>query len=122
MESKPILRCSDLRTANIERQRLWDPDRKITALYRAVELGGEVGELLNVIKKLKREELGIRGSRASMQELSNELADVVICVDLIAMDQGIDLNLAVRRKFNMTSEKVDIPVILLIDDRVTRLI
>jgi hypothetical protein len=30
---------------------------------------------------------------------------VIICVDLIAMDVGIDLEAAVRRKFNATSKK-----------------
>ena len=33
------------------------------------------------------------------------MADVLICVDLIAMDLDIDLTDAVRNKFNKTSEK-----------------
>lgn len=117
------LTLADLRAANIERQREWDKAGGIDLSYRGNELAGELGEALveavdlilmaaaagrasNVIKKLERERLGIRGSRATTQQLADELADVVICVDLIAMAQGIDVGDAVVAKFNATSEKV----------------
>ncbi len=95
-----------LREANTVRQAEWDVDSQITLEYRGNELGGECGEALNVIKKLARERMGIRGSRATVEQLAEELADVVICADLIAMSVGIDLDAAVRDKFNATSEKV----------------
>lgn len=95
-----------LRAANAARQAEWDKDDRITAAYRGNELAGEVGEACNIIKKLERERLGIRGSRATLAQLAEELADVVICADLIAMAYGIDLNEAVANKFNATSEKV----------------
>ncbi len=95
-----------LRTANAARQKEWDKDNQITLSYRGTELGGEVGEALNIIKKLERERLGIKGSRASVDDLAEELADVIICCDLIAMATGIDLTEALEAKFNKTSEKV----------------
>lgn len=95
-----------LREANAVRQLEWDKDDSITAAYRGNELAGEVGEACNIIKKLERERMGIRGSRASVADLSDELADIVICADLIALHYGINLDLAVVRKFNATSEKV----------------
>lgn len=95
-----------LRAANQKRQKEWDREDKITLTYRGTELGGEVGEALNVIKKLERERLGIKGSRATLEDLAEELADVIICCDLIAMATGINLTEAVERKFNKTSEKV----------------
>lgn len=99
-------RAETLRTANIARQAEWDQDNAITLEYRGNELAGEVGEACNVIKKLARERIGIRGSRATKEQLAEELADVVICADLIAMHEGIDLlNEAVPAKFNATSEK-----------------
>ena len=58
-----------------------------------------------MIKKLERERYGIRGSRDTIEHLAEELADVIICVDLIAASMGIDLNAAVIQKFNATSEK-----------------
>lgn len=95
-----------LRAANIARQDEWDPSDKLTLAYRGNELAGEVGEACNVIKKLERERLGIAGSRDTVAHLAEELADVIICADLIAMHVGIDLDAAVRAKFNATSEKV----------------
>lgn len=97
-----------LRDANIARQREWDAGNQITLAYRGNELAGEVGEACNIIKKIERNRLGIRGSRATAEQLAEELADVVICADLIAMDAGIDLEAAVRAKFNATSEKNDL--------------
>lgn len=95
-----------LRKANQARQKEWDSLAQITASYRACELAGEVGEACNIIKKLERERLGIKGSRGNVDDLADELADAIICVDLIAMAYGINLGAAVATKFNKTSEKV----------------
>jgi NTP pyrophosphatase (non-canonical NTP hydrolase) len=94
-----------LREANETRQKEWDPSDLITMAYRGNELAGEVGEACNVIKKLERERLGIRGSRSTKEHLAQELADAVICIDLIAMQCGISLAEAVQQTFNNTSEK-----------------
>lgn len=100
-------RHTSLRSANIARDREWNTSGSPLSLtFRGNELAGEVGEACNVIKKLERERLGIAGSRDTVEHLAEELADVVICADLIAMREGIDLDEAVRRKFNATSEKV----------------
>jgi NTP pyrophosphatase (non-canonical NTP hydrolase) len=108
----PELDFALLREANATRQKEWDRGDVITLEYRSNELAGEVGEACNIVKKLARERLGIRGSRATVRELADELADVVICVDLVAMHAGIDLGLAVGRKFNATSEKNGLSVFL----------
>ncbi|WP_127524642.1 hypothetical protein [Mesorhizobium sp. Z1-4] len=106
-EEQPIVERHTLRSANEHRQSEWDTDNAISLSYRGNELAGEVGEACNIIKKLDRERLGIRGSRASKAQLAEELADVVICADLIAMHEDIDLlGEAVPAKFNATSEKV----------------
>ena len=94
-----------LSAANKARQDEWDPNDKITLAFRGNELAGETGEACNIIKKLERERLGIRGSRATLAQLAEELADVVICADLCAMTAGIDLQAAIRDKFNATSER-----------------
>lgn len=97
---------SNLSEANRIRQKEWDPGNLIDASYRGNELAGEVGEACNVIKKLERERLGIHGSRDTVEHLAQELADVVICADLIAMHYGIDLNKEVAVKFNLTTDKM----------------
>ena len=99
---------SELRRANIARDREWvspGAGAKLSLSFRGNELAGEVGEACNVIKKLEREQLGLIGSRATVDDLAEELADGVICIDLIAMDLDIDIGAAVEAKFNKTSEK-----------------
>lgn len=93
-----------LSIANVERQKEWDQDGSITLAYRGNEFAGEAGEACNVIKKLERERLGIRGSRATKEQLADELADVIICASLIANATEIDLWAAVVAKFNKTSD------------------
>lgn len=103
---RELVGCSTLRQANHSRQKEWDKDGRITLSYRGNELAGETGEACNVIKKLERERLGIKGSRATKEDLASELADIIICTDLVAMAEGIDLDHAVKKKFNETSEKI----------------
>lgn len=95
-----------LHAANIARQAEWCPDQVTDLSFRGNELGGECGEAQNVIKKLERERHGWAGSRATKEQLAEELADVVICADLCAVTAGIDLGAAVVAKFNATSGKV----------------
>lgn len=110
MESFRELSFADLREANCERQKEWDPSNAITEEYRGNELAGEVGEACNIIKKLARQRLGLRGSRVTAHDLATELADVIICVDLVAMMFNIDLDQAVRDKFNDTTTKYNLTI------------
>jgi NTP pyrophosphatase (non-canonical NTP hydrolase) len=96
---------TSLRHANAARHLEWDPEGKIGLAFRGVELAGETGEACNVIKKLVREDMGLRGPRDTVAHLAEELADVVICAHLTAMTAEIDLDAAVRDKFNDSSEK-----------------
>lgn len=99
---------TSLREANVARDKEWDKDSKITLSFRGNELAGEVGEACNVMKKLERERLGIGGTRATKEQLADELADAIICIDLIMMHEGIDFNEAVAKKFNETSQKYNL--------------
>lgn len=101
-----------LREANARRQQEWDREGKIDLAYRGNELAGECGEACNVIKKIERERRGIRGSRATLAQLADELVDVIICADLIALFEGIDLSEAVKRKFNETSRNNNLNTII----------
>lgn len=105
-----MLMFTSLRDANIARQREWfghaERSENEDMLFRAVELGGEVGEALNMVKKIVRERIGAAGSRIDVEDLADELADIVICVDLLAIAAGIDnLDQIIGPKFNATSEK-----------------
>ncbi|KAB2684920.1 MazG-like family protein [Brucella tritici] len=100
------MNMTSLRAANVARDQEWNTgSERLSLTFRATELAGEVGEACNVIKKLERERIGLVGSRDTKEHLAQELADIVICTDLVAMDADIDLDAAIAAKFNATSEK-----------------
>ncbi|MCH2177834.1 MAG: MazG-like family protein [Mariniblastus sp.] len=104
----PPITFESLREANHQRHQEWANGNDLPLSFRGVELAGEVGEACNELKKLERTRLGLVGGKTDLTGLQEELADVLICVDLIAMDLGIDLASAVQDKFNATSEKYDL--------------
>lgn len=100
-----------LREANDSRAQLWRGEGVPSSgpLFAAVELAGEVGELCNLIKKRERVLRGYGGGMIDIPAITNELADVIICADLLASELGIDLEIAVREKFNRDSVKHGFP-------------
>ena len=71
---------------------------------------GEVGEAANIIKKLNRVRDGIPGNKETPEELqaalADEIADVVIYLDLLAQAAGFDLEQIRDAKFAKTSVKI----------------
>lgn len=106
---KPTEPCGEfaaLRQANLARAREWNPDGVATGPgFAGLELAGEVGELCNLLKKAERARLGLVGGSVSPEAIAQELADVVICADLVGIALGLDLWPIVRQKFNATSEE-----------------
>lgn len=78
-----------------------------------VAAGGEMGEMLNIIKKLNRVRDGMIGNNVSevnlRVELANEIADTIIYLDLLAASIDISLSAAIITKFNATSVKNKLP-------------
>lgn len=75
---------------------------------------GEAGETANVAKKMHRADTvsfvqGKSYKKADMDHLraslADEIADTIIYLDLLAASQGIDLEEAIRSKFNQVSKK-----------------
>lgn len=95
-----------LQHVNDKRNIEWDPERKLNGAFFGVELAGEVGEACNLIKKLERARLGLRGSTTTKQCLGEELADVAIVLCLVANYYNIDLENHIIPKFNETSDKL----------------
>jgi len=67
----------------------------------ACAAAGEMGELCNFIKKRRR------GDIIDIQDVSDEIADVVIYLDLLAARVGVNLEEAIVKKFNEVSDKVE---------------
>ena len=104
-----------LTDANNIRQGHWPGYEKADLLFRAVEFGGEAGEVLDAVKKLARAQRAIAGNNGkSMDDLRQavmeEIGDVMITLDMLATDLGIKIEDCVPMKFNMTSRKVGIDV------------
>jgi NTP pyrophosphatase (non-canonical NTP hydrolase) len=70
-------------------------------------LAGEVGELLNIIKKVRRGDLTMEEARPM---IAAECADVQCYLDLVSLKCGVELGDATIEKFNAVSERVDSPV------------
>ena len=98
-----------LRKANEARQAEWPGAEAVDLAFRGLELAGETGEFCNKLKKLVRIQRGIKGTteapEALMRDIQDEAADILISLDLICMDLGIDLGLSTAAKFNATSLK-----------------
>lgn len=80
-----------LRAANLARQRAC-PDYDWSLTDWIIATGGEVGEVLNVVKKLTRADDGLPGNARLPSELiadlADELADAVIYLDLALARAG----------------------------------
>jgi NTP pyrophosphatase (non-canonical NTP hydrolase) len=75
---------------------------------------GELGEAANIVKKLNRVRDGIKGNKQEFDDLraqlSRELADVFIYLDLMVQAAGFQLSEIVPRVFNAKSMEIDCPI------------
>ncbi len=72
-------------------------------LAQAVKLAEEVGELQAEVLGLAGYQRATKGQRFTAESLSSELADVIICVAILASSHDIDLDKALAAKI----EKID---------------
>lgn len=77
---------------------------------------GESGEFGNVVKKLRRLEFGLRGSKGEdkdrdvlLAKLAKEAADTFLYLDLTCTFYGVNLAEAIIQKFNQVSEEQNLP-------------
>lgn len=108
---------SDLRIANLHRLQFfhnkhgelthpegvkgWTPAEWLEALV------GEMGELSNVIKKVRRGDLKIEDVK---KDIEDEFADIMTYLDLWAASLDVDLSKATINKWNEVSDRQDIPL------------
>lgn len=93
------------------------PDAKWTGADWSNAMCGEAGEAANVVKKLRRLDLGLWGNRKLddstrpklIAKLATEIADTYLYMDLLATYYGVDVALAIAEKFNAISEEAGFP-------------
>lgn len=113
-----------LRQANVGRcEQTFHKLERWTLTDWATAMGGECGEALNFVKKLRRLEdpqgqapgvikPGEDDREELLSSLAEELADLVLYADLLAARAGIDLGTAVKNKFNQKSFEVGSKIFL----------
>jgi NTP pyrophosphatase (non-canonical NTP hydrolase) len=74
---------------------------------------GELGEYANLRKKVERGDFTLDEARPA---LADELADVVIYLDILASQIGVNLGDAIMSKWNRTSVKVGAPLYIDAED------
>jgi len=85
----------------------WSPAQWLQAVV------GELGEYANLRKKTERGDLTMEEAKPL---LADELADVVIYLDILAAQLDINLSEAVMDKWNRTSKKVGAPLYIDAED------
>lgn len=109
-----MLTFAKLREANLQRlpqfkdakgrQAHSEPDGSDWSLAEWLQaVTGELGELANVLKKVKRGDFTKEEAHIS---IAHELADVQIYLDILAFRCGVDLGAATIEKFNIVSDSV----------------
>jgi NTP pyrophosphatase (non-canonical NTP hydrolase) len=107
-----------LRRLNVARAERWHAGDDGMAGWSPAEWGnalaGETGELCNVLKKILRADHGLNQTNpvpreTLMSQASDEIADVLIYLDLVAARLGLSMEECLIRKFNTTSEKMGFP-------------
>lgn len=106
----------DLRAVNVTRAYRWHGEQDTwTGADWSNAMCGEAGETANMVKKLRRIETGVQQPADALSRdelvygLGDEIADVIIYADLLARYYAIDLAEAVRRKFNIVSDRYGFP-------------
>lgn len=72
-------------------------------------VAGEVGELCNVLKKYERQMPTDPDRDTLTADIGEEIADVVIYLDLLAAYFAMDMRRLIESKFNKTSKKHHLP-------------
>jgi len=109
------LSFNKLRKVNLARcEEVFHPLDNWTPAEWATAAAGELGELCNVIKKLRRLQDGTNTAKdpQTVEECrvlaAKEAADTVIYIDLLCARLRIDLGEAVRSKFNEVSDRMNV--------------
>lgn len=124
MKPKPRrdLTFREVSAANRSRAKRWhgsfpDPADPWTGADWSNAMQGEAGEAGNVVKKLRRIEMGLWGNRVVdedrrevlLAKLADEIADTFIYLDLLATYYGVDIAEAIVTKFNRISDAAGFP-------------
>ncbi len=87
---------------NHERSVKHDAQKIFNWEYYAIAIGGEAGELLNVLKKTKRGDFPL--NKAALAE---ETADIITYAFLLLSELGVDHEQIILEKFEKVNKRLD---------------
>lgn len=109
---------SDITETNLARCERWHPGFPQDDTWNLADwsnaMCGEAGELANVVKKIRRKQTGFVGvldgdMQDLLQKAADEVADVYLYLNLVAVKLGVDFQRAIVKKFNEVSELQGFP-------------
>lgn len=105
---------SQTNRSRVERWHPGFPEDAWTGADWSNAMGGEAGEAQNVVKKLRRAELDLRGADDPtppelLAKLADEIGDVIAYADLLAQFYGLDIQECAVNKFNRVSDREGFP-------------
>lgn len=109
-----------IQAINVQRANRWHGGdfHQWTVLEWAGALCGEAGEAANIAKKIRRNDFELDGNRYSdhvlqahelREKLAHECADTFLYLVLLAASYDIDLEDAIRERFNSKSIEMGFP-------------
>lgn len=108
--NRTTLKPGTLRRANTDRQAEWPGGDRVDLYFRAMELAGEAGELVNLLKKQVRLDRDISGTTETQEALTlairDEIGDVAVCLDLVGMEFPCALDTAAVFEPDLTRENL----------------
>lgn len=98
-----------LKIANQKRQKDWAEKKANIEDWDLPRWGnavaGETGEMCNIIKKIDRGDFSLEEAKKT-EVLADEIADIIIYLDLLSQKAGIDIGAAIVNKFNKKSDDI----------------
>lgn len=113
MNDNFLARFRNVNVARADRD-FHDYDLPSSTLFFAVGAAGEMGELLNLVKKLERKAHGgpdvgnsVKADEITNEHLEEEFGGLLTYLDLLASRYQINLEEALTKTFNKVSDKLD---------------
>jgi NTP pyrophosphatase (non-canonical NTP hydrolase) len=97
-----LMEINEFARISFERQKKNDPDNRFNWEYNVIGMGGECGELLNKLKKIKRGDFTL-----NKDEVAEEVADVITYAFLVLMEIGVDPEKAIMKKFEEVNKRIE---------------
>ena len=96
-----FMEINEFAKINHERSKVNDKNGVFNWEYHLIAMGGECGELLNKLKKIKRGDFPV-----NEEMLAEEVADVITYAFLLLSELGVDAEKVIMEKFEKVNKRL----------------